>query len=159
MRPGVSEKQQWQAVEHLCVKLGQLAAQAQLYGASESQKLEALELVQSLQQKLPHSEKFETEQVPALLMELRNVPAPAPVLFRPQAATYGSRRELVEKFADEKKAVLPPTVVAVGKMDALLPNEVAPAARSTAGVVCSFCGTQSSPEWRKGPNGEHGLGS
>jgi hypothetical protein len=150
----VSEKQQWQAVEQLCSKLGQLAAMAQMYGSSESQKVEALELVQLIQERLPHSEKFETEQVPALLMELRNLPAPAPVTFRPQTATFGSRRELVEKFADEKKAVLPPAVVSVGKTDGLLPNEVAPAARSHAGVVCSFCGTQSSPEWRKGPNGE-----
>lgn len=138
--------------------MSQLAAHAKVHGAREEEIGDAQELVQSLLHRLPHSENFESEQVPALLMELRNVPTPAPVLFRPQAAIYGSRRELVEKFADEKKAVVPPTVIAVGKTDVSVAAGIGAASDGVrpaqAGVVCSFCGTQSSPEWRKGPNGE-----
>jgi hypothetical protein len=139
--------------QSLCARLGKLAMNSRLVGgATEAEKQDAANLVDAIRTILPQPESFETEQVPALLMELRNMRC-APVTFRPTTPSYSSRRELVEKFADEKKVAVP---VAPAMVSACLSSasESKGVPAVVAGLMCSFCGTQSSPEWRKGPNGE-----
>jgi hypothetical protein len=102
----IGDSGSWAEVERLCLKLADLAATAQRSEKTpEDVKLEAARLFEAIDGNLPRPASFETEQVPALLMELRNVRA-APVTFLPPPR-YGSRRELVEKFADEKKVTVP----------------------------------------------------
>ncbi len=145
-------------MEHLCRKLADLAVQAQQQGkSSEETKIEAASILDSIQTHLPTPASFETEQVPALLMELRNVRS-TPVTFMPPPR-YSSRRELVERFADEKKVsvpVAPPMFAASGSV-AVAEVKATPVAPPSAALMCSFCGTQTSPEWRKGPNGPKTL--
>merc|ERR1711991_214132 len=130
-----SEYQTWSEIHQLCGSLAELCVAAK-NGSTEAQKIEAMNLATSIQSKIPHS-------APQLLMELMNAPAQAPqpqqqqVLIR-QSAPFASCRELVEKFAEEKGA---------GKvMEGGKPS-----------TACSFCGTQNSPEWRKGPSGPKTL--
>lgn len=149
-RSGSSERELWMQVESLSLKLATLAVKCrQQERASEESKKEAAEVVDALCSCLPSPASFEVEQLPAILMDLKNARA-APVVFS-TPARFSSRRELVERFADEPKVsvpVAPPMFSASGEVPV---PERAPALNI---LMCSFCGTQNSPEWRKGPNGK-----